>query len=319
MYDPLLTLATAAAVTERIGIGGQVTRGVLRPAVAGERAGQPRLPQRRPPDRRRRRRLVARRVRGAREQLRGSWQPHRRDHRHPPRRLARPAGEFRRPALHVRPGADPPATRTSGPDLDRGRDRARPTGARAVAMGDGFHAGSWVLPPDAMADAVARVRAVRPEPEFVFSVYTHDWDPAKVAPDVIRAEYDAYETAGRAVRGGGAGPAGDRRVAGLGGGAGAGRRRRAPPLKHRETVTPVAIELDFDGRVVLVTGGTKGVGRGSRNASPTPGRRSRSAPATSPRPCPTGGRGSAPTSATATPRGRWSTRSSTGSAASTCW
>jgi hypothetical protein len=71
-----------------------------------------------------------------------------------------------------------------------------PAYRRAVAMGDGFHAGSWVLPPDAMRDAVARVRAERPEPEFVFSVYTHDWDPAKVDPAVIRAEYDAYETAG---------------------------------------------------------------------------------------------------------------------------
>jgi hypothetical protein len=47
-----------------------------------------------------------------------------------------------------------------------------------------------------MAAAVARVRAERPEPEFVFSVYTHDWDPAKVGADAIRAEYDTYEAAG---------------------------------------------------------------------------------------------------------------------------
>ncbi len=71
-----------------------------------------------------------------------------------------------------------------------------PAYRRAIARGDGFHAGSWVIAPDAMATAVARIRAARPEPEFVFSVYTHDWDPLKIGSDAVRAECDTYVRAG---------------------------------------------------------------------------------------------------------------------------
>jgi len=194
MYDPLLTLATAAAVTERIGIGGQVTAAYYAPlwlanalasldslsdgrltvaiGVGWSRAEFEALGSTFTDRGRRTDEIIA--------ILRAAWrdQPVEFSGRHyafdPVRILPPPA--------HGIPiwiaGETEPAYR------------------RAVAMGDGFHAGSWVLSPDAMRDAVARVRAERPEPEFVFSVYTHDWDPAKVDPAVIRAEYDAYETAG---------------------------------------------------------------------------------------------------------------------------
>ncbi len=64
---------------------------------------------------------------------------------------------------------------------------------RAVELGDGFQLIG--LPPDEVAAPVARLRADRPEPGFVISLRT-GWDPQGMEPDVIRAELDAYEKAG---------------------------------------------------------------------------------------------------------------------------
>jgi probable F420-dependent oxidoreductase len=64
---------------------------------------------------------------------------------------------------------------------------------RAVEQGDGLHLIS-VTPEEARAP-IARVRADRPEPEFVISLRT-GWDPGGMEPDTIRAEMDAYRDAG---------------------------------------------------------------------------------------------------------------------------
>ena len=73
---------------------------------------------------------------------------------------------------------------------------------------------------------------------------------------------------------------------------------------HWRTVPPMTVELDYDGKVVLVTGGTRGVGAASRSASPTPAPPSWSAPARRSTTSPTAGRSSPPTCATARRRGR---------------
>src|SRR3954447_27068815 len=49
MYDPLLTLATAAAVTGRIGIGGQVTAAYYAPLWLPQAPAPPPPPPHRPP------------------------------------------------------------------------------------------------------------------------------------------------------------------------------------------------------------------------------------------------------------------------------
>jgi probable F420-dependent oxidoreductase len=64
---------------------------------------------------------------------------------------------------------------------------------RAVELGDGLHLIS-VTPAEA-AGPIARVRAERPEPEFVISLRT-GWDPQGMEPDRIRAEIDGYRDAG---------------------------------------------------------------------------------------------------------------------------
>lgn len=64
---------------------------------------------------------------------------------------------------------------------------------RAVEQGDGLHLIS-VTPEEARAP-IARVRAERPEPEFVISLRT-GWDPLGMEPDTIRAELDSYSQAG---------------------------------------------------------------------------------------------------------------------------
>lgn len=70
---------------------------------------------------------------------------------------------------------------------------AEATFRRAVERGDGFHAIS--TPPDALAPIVERLRAARPEPEFVVS-YRTGWDPQGMDPEVIAAEAEAYAAAG---------------------------------------------------------------------------------------------------------------------------
>jgi probable F420-dependent oxidoreductase len=71
-----------------------------------------------------------------------------------------------------------------------GVERAR---QRAIERGNGFH--FIGVTPDEVREPIARLRAARPEPEFVLSLRT-GWDPQGMDPDVIREERDAYEAAG---------------------------------------------------------------------------------------------------------------------------
>jgi len=64
---------------------------------------------------------------------------------------------------------------------------------RAVEEGDGFHLIS--VTPEQAAERVASLRADRPDAEFVISLRT-GWDPQGMDPDRIRAELDAYAAAG---------------------------------------------------------------------------------------------------------------------------
>jgi probable F420-dependent oxidoreductase len=64
---------------------------------------------------------------------------------------------------------------------------------RAVEKGDGFHMVGQ-KPPE-VAPIVERLRRDRPEPGFTISART-GWDPQGMDPDLIRAEREAYESAG---------------------------------------------------------------------------------------------------------------------------
>lgn len=64
---------------------------------------------------------------------------------------------------------------------------------RAVEFGDGFHAISTA--PEDLAPIVDELRSARPEPEFVIS-YRTGWDPLGMDQAVIRDELVAYAEAG---------------------------------------------------------------------------------------------------------------------------
>lgn len=64
---------------------------------------------------------------------------------------------------------------------------------RAVTKGDGFQAVG--IKPEEAGPIVERLRRDRPEPEFVISTRT-GWDPQGMDPDEIRAEREAFESAG---------------------------------------------------------------------------------------------------------------------------
>jgi probable F420-dependent oxidoreductase len=65
--------------------------------------------------------------------------------------------------------------------------------ARAVRKADGYH-GIGVKPEDA-APWVEHIRSLRPDPEFTISLRV-PWDASSMSPDEIRSQHDEYEQAG---------------------------------------------------------------------------------------------------------------------------
>jgi probable F420-dependent oxidoreductase len=192
LYDPLLTLAWAAAATERIGLGtsvlvvpqhnalelanslasldalsnGRVTVGA---GVGWSEAEFAALGQ-----------SFADRGRRTDEMLdvlRACWGPDPVDFH----------GDFvQLDAMKVQPK---PAHRI--PVWVGGR--SEPAYRRAVQRGDGFHAIG--LDAAGAARVVERLRRDRPEESFTISLRT-GWDPQGMDPDVIRREHDEFEAAG---------------------------------------------------------------------------------------------------------------------------
>lgn len=195
MYDPLLSLATAAAVTERIGLGSQITAVYYPPVwLANALASLDSLSGGRL-------KIAVGvgwsqkefealgsdfRTRGKRTDeiiqiLRACWE----------NKVAEHIGEhYSFPPLKILP---PPAHRI--PIWVAGN--SEPVYRRAVRLGDGFHGGSEPQFNMAMPEVVARLRSERPDPQdFTCSVYTHDWDPAeRDASDILR-ERDFYARGG---------------------------------------------------------------------------------------------------------------------------
>jgi probable F420-dependent oxidoreductase len=195
MYDPLLSLATAAAATERIGLGSQITAAYYPPVyLANALASLDSLSGGRL--------KIAVGVgwsqkefealgsdfhtRGRRTDeiiaiLRQCWE----------NKIAEHAGAFYQfPPLEILP---PPAHRI--PIWIAGN--SEPVYRRATRLGDGFHGGSEPQFNMAMPEVVARLRRERPDASaFTCSVYTHDWDPAERPADEILRERDFYAAGG---------------------------------------------------------------------------------------------------------------------------
>ena len=68
-----------------------------------------------------------------------------------------------------------------------------PAHRRSIDRGDGFH--GIGLTPDQATDLVTRLRRDRPEPDFKISLRT-GWDPMGMDPELIARECEAFETAG---------------------------------------------------------------------------------------------------------------------------
>jgi probable F420-dependent oxidoreductase len=200
MYDPLQTAATAAAVTESIGIGVQVVAAYYPPVyLANALASLDSLSEGRlkvtvgvgwvPGE------FAALgsdfRTRGRRTDeiipiLRACWdQP-----------VAEYDGEFYQiPPLRILPT---PAHRI--PIWIAGT--RRPAFRRAVRLGDGYHgqptrrdvpAEGPMTSNSELRTIIGDLRRERADEEtFTISVYTHEWDPAEVEDDVIRRERDYY-------------------------------------------------------------------------------------------------------------------------------
>jgi probable F420-dependent oxidoreductase len=195
MFDPLMSLATAAAVTTDIGLGCQLTASYYTPLwLANALASLDTLS--------RGRLLIAIGVgwstlefaalqasyedRGARTDeiigiLRQAWttdfEPIDTPHYHlpPVRVMPKPAHDI---PIWIS-GYKEPAYR------------------RAVTLGDGYHGEVGVnITPENIAERVTRIRRDRPEESFTFSIYTWHWNPDERTEDDILRERDAYEAAG---------------------------------------------------------------------------------------------------------------------------
>jgi probable F420-dependent oxidoreductase len=204
MYDPLQTVAAAAAVTETIGIGLQVIAAYYHPVyLANALASLDSMSEGRL--------KIAIgvgwvpgefavlgsdfRTRGKRTDeiipiLRACWD--------------QPGAEFHGEFYDIPPLRILPTPAHRIPIWISGtRERAF---ARAVLLGDGYHGQPTrrdVPPKGPMTSntdlrrIIEELRRQRPNEEtFTISVYTHEWDPADVDADVIRRERDYYSEIG---------------------------------------------------------------------------------------------------------------------------
>lgn len=74
---------------------------------------------------------------------------------------------------------------------------SEPAYRRATRIGDGYHGHAVQdIVVDNVDEKVARIRKDRPEESFTVSVYTWEWDLARRSEDEILAEKAAYEAAG---------------------------------------------------------------------------------------------------------------------------
>jgi probable F420-dependent oxidoreductase len=192
LYDPLLTLAWAAAATERVGLGtsvlvvpqhnplalanslasldalsgGRLTIGVGVGWSAAEFAALGQSFSDR-----------GRRMDEMLDVLRVCWGPD----------PVNFDGEFvQLDAMKVQPKPTHPIPIWVG-------GGSEPAYRRAAERGDGFHAIG--LDPEGAARVVERLRRDRPEESFTVSLRT-GWDAQGMDPDVIRRERDEFETAG---------------------------------------------------------------------------------------------------------------------------
>jgi probable F420-dependent oxidoreductase len=203
MFDPFSTMATAAAVTTKIGIGSQITAAYYPPillakmlasidSLSGGRlkiaigtGWQPAEFAALGSD-------FA--TRGQRTDeiisiLRCCWESGSSEHQ----------GEFYRfPNVKVMP---PPPNRKI-PIWIAGT--ARPALDRAVRLGDGYHGlptrretmPDKQLPVSQVPALIRDLRSKRPDVSFCISMYTHDWDPAHCEADSISRERDFFAEAG---------------------------------------------------------------------------------------------------------------------------
>jgi probable F420-dependent oxidoreductase len=192
LFDPLLTLATAAAVTERVGLGTSVLvvpqhnplwlanalasldalsegRLTIAVGVGWSEAEFAALGQSFHDRGRRTDEIIG--------LLRACW-------REDPTTFAGAHYRFEDLRILPKPAHDIPIWVGGGVEAAY---------RRAVQLGDGFQLIG--LTPEEVAAPIARLRADRPEREFVISLRT-GWDPAGMDHDRIRREYDEYAAAG---------------------------------------------------------------------------------------------------------------------------
>jgi probable F420-dependent oxidoreductase len=195
MFDPMMTIATAAAVTTEIGLGVQLVAPYYEPLwIANALASLDALSGGR---------VLASfgvgwskaefdalssdfSTRGARveeivEIVRTAWAQ---DH------VAMKTAHYDLPPVKIAPKPAHPIPIWIAGTSERAY-------RRAIEIGDGYHGHAVAdITADNIADRVARIRRERPEPTFTFSVYTWEWDLERRTEEEILAEQAAFETAG---------------------------------------------------------------------------------------------------------------------------
>ena len=203
MFDPFSVMATAVAVTSRIGIGSQITASYYQPILLAKQLAS----------------LDS--LSGGRLKLAigTGWQPEefavlessfadrgkRTDEIIAILRSCWETGMSEFSGEHYsfpRVKIAPPPPNRQIPLWIAGT--ARPAINRAVSLGDGYHGlptrreemPDKQLPVSQIPARVRELRAGRPEEAFRISMYTHDWDPGHFDADSIMRKRDFFEEAG---------------------------------------------------------------------------------------------------------------------------